>query len=293
MSTVNYHVLNDSVILNYDAKTQVIASTDSRYAQVIQAIKEKRLEDIPAIVEIERHFEGSGLTLRDGVLYDGDSAIPPQLNKRILAFKEEGLPFEPLIAFWNNLKKNPSFNSRQMLFAFLEHNGHPLTQDGKFIAYRGISGDFKDKHTGTMDNSPGTVVQMPRDLVDDNPNNTCSNGLHVACFDYARGFGEKLVEVKVDPADVVAVPTDYNGTKMRVARFEVIQEVASMRTEQLYGHQSEADYADEDTSDEEELSEEDRKREALEKGECPECSHDIDNFSNFCSECGADLDDYR
>jgi hypothetical protein len=30
--------------------------------------------------------------------------------------------------------------------------------------------------------------------------------------------------VKVNPADVVAVPTDYNGTKMRVCRFEVLEE---------------------------------------------------------------------
>jgi hypothetical protein len=288
---MNYTILNDSMVLNYDGKTITISASDSRFSKVKDAIREGRLADIPALVEIERHFQGSGLELRDGVLYDGEVALPPQLNKRILAFKEEGLPFEPLINFWNNLKKNPSFNSRQMLFAFLEHNGHPLTPEGYFIAYRGIAEDFKDKHTGTMDNSPGKVLEMPRDLVDDNPNNTCSHGLHVACFDYAKGFGPKLVEVKVNPADVVAVPTDYNGTKMRVCRFEVIQEVASMRTEQLYGHAS----AEEDSDDEDliEQSEEDRIREAIENDTCPDCSHDIDAFANFCSECGADLDQYR
>jgi predicted RNase H-like nuclease (RuvC/YqgF family) len=53
----------------------------------------------------------------------------------------------------------------------------------------------------------------------------------VACFDYAKGFGEKLVEVLVNPADVVCVPVDYNGTKMRVCRFEVVAECQEMNTE--------------------------------------------------------------
>jgi hypothetical protein len=141
-----------------------------------------------------------------------------------LKFKEQKLPYKALLKFWDNLKKNPSFNSRKMLFKFLEHNGHPLTSDGCFIAYRGVTEDFKDVHTKTFDNKPGSVCEMPRSQVNDNPNETCSDGLHVACFDYAKGFGPKLVEVKVNPIDVVCVPVDYNGTKMRVCRFEVIQE---------------------------------------------------------------------
>src|SRR5690606_24725742 len=74
-----------------------------------------------------------------------------------------------------------------------------------------------------------------------NPNNTCSFGLHVACFDYAKGFGPRLIEVKVNPADVVCVPTDYNGTKMRVCKFEVIQECQAIRDEVLYNYETPED----------------------------------------------------
>jgi len=102
-----------------------------------------------------------------------------------------------------------------MLYSFLEHNGHPLTEGGHFIAYRGVTEDFKDMHTRTFNNSPGSVCEMPREEVDDNPNNTCSTGLHVASFKYASDFGPKVVEVKINPKDVVAVPVDYNGIKMR------------------------------------------------------------------------------
>jgi len=39
--------------------------------------------------------------------------------------------------------------------------------------------EFKlvDNYTGTMDNSVGQIVSMPRQAVDNNRNQTCSNGL--------------------------------------------------------------------------------------------------------------------
>lgn len=244
---VNFHVLRESIVLNYDGKTHVIAKGDDRYEGVLTCIRDNRLSDIPAIVEIERGFNGSGLELKDGLVYAEGTPIPTELNNRILAYKEAKIPYDSLLKFWENLKKNPSFNSRKMLFDFITHNGHPLTQDGCFIAYRGVREDFKDVHTGKFDNKPGSVCEMPRSEVDENPNNTCSSGLHIACYEYAKGFGVKLVEVKVNPADVVAVPTDYNGTKMRVCRFEVVQECANIREELVYP---------EDTSEEDELEEE-------------------------------------
>jgi hypothetical protein len=230
---MNYHILNDSMILNFDGKTMTIARTDARFDKVLDCIREDRLDDIKAIVDVAAAFNGGGLELRDGVICVDGVALPTELSARILKFREERLPYQPLLAFWANLRKNPSFNSRQMLYKFLEHNGHPLTQDGCFIAYRGVTEDFKDVHSKTFDNSPGKVCEVPRDQVDDNPNNTCSHGLHVACFDYAKGFGPKLVEVKVNPADVVAVPTDYNGTKMRVCKFEVLNTIDKPRDETL------------------------------------------------------------
>lgn len=273
---MNYHVLDNSIVLNYLGKTVVISRDDSRYEPVLECLQQSkespdRLDDIPAIVETERAWEGTGIELRDGILYENDNPIPPELNARILNYKELGLPYDSLLLFWENLKLNPSFNARQMLFKFLEHNGHPMTEDGCFIAYRGVSEDFKDKHTGKFDNSVGATLEMPREAVDDNPNNTCSTGLHVACYEYAKGFGEKLVEVKVNPKDVVAVPTDYNGTKMRVCKFEVVALGHSIRTEALYGRPETAQVEEEDLEDD---------------SECSNCGESRDYGDNYCPECG-------
>jgi hypothetical protein len=276
---MHYHVLEQSIVLNYLGKTVVVSKGDSRFEDVLECIRNGDLDSIPAIVEVEKGFEGTGLELKDGLLYTDGQPIPSELNARILKYKDLGLPYEPLLKFWENLKQNPSYNSRAQLFAFLSHNGHPITEDGFFIAYRGVTNEFKDKHTGKFDNSVGAVCEMPREQVNDNPNETCSSGLHVACFDYAKGFGPQLVEVKVNPKDVVCVPTDYSGTKMRTCRFEVVAVGEKLRTEALYGRPETAEVS-------EEAKEEPEEEQEFEDYICENCSADKDDFHNFCPECG-------
>jgi hypothetical protein len=77
-----------------------------------------------------------------------------------------------------------------------------------------------------MDNSIGRVVEMERNMVDDNRDNTCSAGLHFCSHSYLQSFsGDRTVIVKIDPADVVSIPSDYNNAKGRTCRYEVIGEV--------------------------------------------------------------------
>jgi len=244
MKQVNYHLLGDSVVVNHNGRTSVFRKGDTRFEQIVACIRENRLGDIPELMDTEAAFAKRGLVLKDGLLHMDNEPLPETLSKRVLQLVEAQLPIDIMVKFWKNLKQNPSFNSRKMLYAFLEHNGHPLTEDGRFIAYRGVTKDFKDQHTGKFDNSVGQVCEVPRDQVDDNPNNTCSHGLHVACYDYARSFGPQLIEVAVDPKDVVAVPTDYNGTKMRVCKFEVVAKSEAMRTEPVYRMDNEEMMAD-------------------------------------------------
>jgi hypothetical protein len=235
MTNVNYVILSGSIIVNFEGATHNVASSDGRYAKILSAIKAGKLSEIPNLVDTTLALRQGGVDVRNGVVFIDNKALPDSLSDRILQFFHESLPYEPLIKFWRKLNKNPSFNSREQLFKFLEHNGHPITTEGNFIAYRSVRRNFTDHHTGKMDNSIGRVVEVDRSDVDDNPNNTCSHGLHVACLSYAASFGGDriLIDVEVDPADVVAVPTDYNGTKMRVSRFKVVAESKGLRTETL------------------------------------------------------------
>jgi hypothetical protein len=222
---VNYILLPNSINVAFNGQLHTVKEGDHRYSQILEAVKSGDLEAIPSLIDITESFNAiDGVELVDGRIKLNGKDIPEVVSDRVLKFKEQGLPFEPLVKFAEKLMNNPSFNSRKMLYKFLEHNGHPITKDGNFIAYRKVRTDFTDCHTGKMDNSLGAIVTMDRNEVDDNPDNTCSSGLHVAAYDYASTFSQgHLLEVEIDPEDVVAVPNDYDGEKMRVCKFRVVK----------------------------------------------------------------------
>lgn len=226
----------NSIVVNYNGETHCVLKDKPEYELVIKALKERRNDDIPGIIEAAaealRNFGKAGtFNVKDGQLLVEGQTVPSALAKKILEFKENGLPHEPLVEFARNLMKNPSYRAVQQLFSFLEKNAHPITDDGCFIAYKAVGENFMDKYSGTFDNSPGKVCTMPRNQVNEDPEVTCSNGLHVANWDYAKNIygGEKMVEVKVNPRDVVAVPVDYNEAKMRTCEYTVLNEVKNAR----------------------------------------------------------------
>lgn len=242
---VNYILLPDSVTVSFDGQLHTIKTGDHRHSKIVEAIKSGALEAIPELVDIAASFASiDGVELVDGRIKLNGKDIPEIVSDRVLKFKEQDLPFEPLIKFAEKLQSNPSFNSRKMLYKFLEHNGHPITKDGNFIAYRKVRTDFTDCHTGKMDNSLGKIVEMDRNEVDDNPDNTCSSGLHVAAYDYAKSFSSgHLLEVEINPEDVVAVPNDYDGEKMRVCKFKVVKICESKLEEELYNIEDDCDFS--------------------------------------------------
>ena len=224
----------DSLVINFLGGITKKIQNPELIKIVIEAIKNNAsdiqlLELIDPIYKIKTHASGL-FGVSDGVVYIDNEAIPDALSARIIDFTDNGLPFEPLIKFWKNCKLNPDPMAKTDLYKFLEHNGHPITTDGFFIGYRAIRSDFKDKYTGIIDNSVGKLVAMDRSMVNSDPNQTCSTGLHVASYDYARNSygtfgienGDILVEVKVNPKFVVCVPIDYNSQKMRVCEYTVI-----------------------------------------------------------------------
>ena len=79
----------------------------------------------------------------------------------------------------------------------------------------------------TVDIEDGvTVVTMERNAVDDDKDRTCSSGLHFCSKDYLGHFGgERIMILKINPRDVVSIPSDYNDSKGRACRYEVIGEL--------------------------------------------------------------------
>jgi hypothetical protein len=238
---VNYIITDHNITVNYQGQTHIVPRTDKLADQLIQAIRDKRTDLIPNFVSNAKRVENFGkgnFTVKDDKIFIKGQQAPEVLSRKIIDFTNQGLPHEPLLKFAENLLKNPSFRAVNELFQFLEKNNHPITDNGCFIAYKKVRSDFKDGWTGTIDNSPGLTVEVPRNAVDEDATRTCSNGLHVANWDYANnkysaGAGALMLEVEVNPADVVAVPVDYDSAKMRVCRYVVLGVVDKEHSEDV------------------------------------------------------------
>jgi hypothetical protein len=208
----------DASHMNFDAVVEAIRARDFEKAIDLGSVK----------AFINTMTAGNVAVTDDGVTFKGQP-ITGYLASKMMLFFREGLPIDHYCKFLDNLMANPSMTSRNELFLFLEAADLPITPDGHFLAYKAVRSDFRDKHSGRFDNSPGQVHSMPRHDVDDDRNKTCSYGFHAAAYEYARGFmspGDKLVAVKIDPANVVSVPSDYGNQKLRCTSYEVMFEVS-------------------------------------------------------------------
>jgi len=158
----------------------------------------------------------------NNVFFFGDKALPTVIANRIRALAQEGTDPTPIFRFCERFMRNPSQRSIDQLWAFLDRSGIPFDDDGCFLAYKAVSEDLYDIHSGTILNKVGAVIKMDRTLVNDDPNAHCHVGLHVGALEYVRKFGPRVLIVKVDPMNVVSVPNDYDCMKMRVCEYTVV-----------------------------------------------------------------------
>jgi hypothetical protein len=271
-------ITDNNITVNYEGQTHIISRKDSLANDLIRALKEGRQDEIPNLVSAAKRVETFGkgyFTVDKGRILVNGQQVPEFLSRKITNFLSEGLPHQPLVQFAENLIKNPSYRAVQELFQFLEKNNHPITDNGCFIAYKKVRADFKDQHSGTFDNSPGQVVEMPRNQVNEDPTQTCSYGLHVANWDYAHnhysaGEDPVMLEVEVNPADVVAVPIDYDQAKMRVSSYKVLGVVTQELDKEMPYRKTQPDI---DSDEEEEY--------------CVYCGEDRECECEECDECGS------
>lgn len=186
------------------------------------------------------------VSVHAGRVYLDHVEVDNALTKAIAAFYVEGQDnFSPLVAFMEKIEMNPNEHSREMLFTWLAKHKFSICPDGDFIAYKGIGMDNCSissgraivngtLHNGNIPNAPGTIIEMPRNEVQHDPAIGCHTGLHVGNWRYASTFGSKTIRVKVNPRDVVSVPSDSNDEKMRVCRYKVMEQVTEEDTSMLF-----------------------------------------------------------
>lgn len=224
-----YIIQGSNLVVVINNKPFTIAKTHITYQKVIDAIKAQDWETVRLSVDPKKvviSFGSGNVDIKDDTFYWKGEEMHNTLSSRMVSMLQEGFTIEPMVAFMENLMLNPSKRSVTELYGFLEKNNLPITPDGHFLAYKKVRENYFDCHSGTMDNSPGNVVEMERNAVDDDKDRTCSTGLHFCSIDYLKSFGgARTVIVKINPRDIVSIPSDYNNSKGRTCRYEVVGEL--------------------------------------------------------------------
>lgn len=197
------------------------------------------LMDIPAAVAKQFNRLSDRVTAANGVLYlDGDE-IANALTAQVLRFMEAGVEdWKPLLAFFEKVLANPNDHSREQLYSWLDKHEFTITPDGDIVGYKGVrktaDGAYESINrgpaivdgvavNGAVPNQPGSIVEISRGYVHHDPSVGCSTGLHVGTYEYASSFAQgALLEVHVNPRDVVSVPTDCDWQKVRCCRYTVV-----------------------------------------------------------------------
>ena len=233
-----YLIQGNNITIVINNKPHTINKTHPTYEKVKEAIKTGQWDVVCNIIDPKKmvlNYGAGKLSVQGEKLFWNGVEFHNAMSKRMFQMLQEDLPIEPLVLFMENLMDNPSYRAVNELFGFLEKNNLPITSDGHFLAYKKVRENYKDVHSGTFDNSVGQTVTMERNQVNDNKEETCSAGLHFCSLGYLNHFGgERVVIVKINPRDVVSIPSDYNATKGRACRYEVIEEINKEQLNAIY-----------------------------------------------------------
>ena len=232
VSTLPMMITETNVTVIAEGKRHAINDAHVNFARIVDLLKTPgatvaQFLDLADLDRSVKKYSNGSITVNDGVVRYKNTELHNSLTKRMLSMMREGFDVAPLAAFLENLMSNPSATAVNELYGFLESNDLPITPDGHFLAYKKVREDYKDYHTNTFDNSVGQVLEMPRNQVDDKRDNTCSTGFHFCSLEYLGAFhggSGRVVILKINPRDVVSIPSDYNNSKGRACIYTVVGE---------------------------------------------------------------------
>jgi|TARA_Y100000817_G_scaffold308612_1_gene296608 hypothetical protein len=234
---MKYIISNDGTVNAFvGGKPYTFNKSHHNYGALVAYLENGNVEHFEASYDMAstvEHYCDGYVHVEKGELTWQGVPMPDLFTDRILQMRKEGFNIDPMLNFLDNMNDNPSDKAIVELFDFMQNKHLPITDDGHFLAYKAVSPDFKDIYTGNFDNSVGSEVSIDRSKVDSNRDKHCSAGLHVGAIDYVKSYGgidldedndggNQIVICKVNPADVVSVPSDARFQKLRCCKYEVV-----------------------------------------------------------------------
>jgi hypothetical protein len=229
----------EEVVIAIDGVPYVCRAEAPNYEAVLEALADRDEETLVDLLSIKGKADSmltdlavEGIEEVDGRYYYKGNPLEMGLSEYLYAALKSG-DYMPVVKFVQRLFENPSHDTRQRLFTFMDTNQMPIDSEGRFLAFKAVTSDFKDKHTRKINNAVGvTVPLMSWSEVDTNPSNHCSRGYHACSKDYIVGDGaffysgdDRVIAVAIAPEHVGSIPDDYNGAKLRCRKYEVLSDI--------------------------------------------------------------------
>lgn len=245
MANYPYIVSEETATLLYEGKPYTLQSSHPNFAPFKKALIEGDFETAINYLDIRKQveeFADGELIVKNGAVYWNSNRLHGKVVDKLLELLESGMKVgNPFIKFVKNLLDNPSNNSVEELYDFLSYKSLAIDDDGFVVGYKGVASDGWSQSGNTQTivlqgevnergqilNRVGDTIEVQRRSVDDNRQNQCSHGLHIGSFDYAKNWagGGKLLLVRFNPKDAVSVPQDCECQKLRVCKYEVLEEI--------------------------------------------------------------------
>ena len=291
-----------TVVDQATAKVHTITNTQPNWSKVVDLIKEEDNDDeilqaISVRAAVENFSSSGAITVVGNDVRYKDRALHGLDVDHLLEAIHTGnkRQAKALTLFLENKQLNPSYRAVNDMYKFRQDRGMPLTDDGCFLAYKGVQTSYWSKNgntetivlsgqtneQGQILNTIGAYIEVDRKCVEDDVTKGCGEGLHAGSLQYASGWGEKVIIVKINPKDVVSVP-EAEDNKMRVCAYTVVNECEGLMP-QNFSKELDEDW-DKDWD-----KDEDDDGEAYPES-CPDCGCHLEGRS-YCENCGWDAED--
>jgi len=251
-------ITTNQITLFIDGEQTIINKSHKNFDNILMALRKAKYDVIPSLLKgtiFEKEdesgvfeYENTRVTASGLEIFINNKWILLNTyvtNYIVAEYNSGNKNIKHLLKFVNHLIKNPSKNSVDQLYGFLEHHNLVIDEDGFVVAFKGIKendysvmgnpntivlqGETNEK--GQILNKVGSTIEISRLSCVDNPDASCAEGLHVGSYSFAKGWGTKFILVRFNPADAVSVPNNSTFHKCRVCRYEIIKELNKEKPE--------------------------------------------------------------
>lgn len=314
---VPYITSNGSVTIFLRNVPRQFSLSSAQGEKIFEALKnpEHTAEEIAELADVKLYV--AKVTLGRVTVCDDDQF---RIDGRVVDYGLRNILLKTLLSkadptyltqFLEHVDMNPNKGIAEHVYRFIEKGNMPITPDGCFLAFKRVREDFSSFHSGQEDVSitdletkenvvqrghishrVGTELVMIRDACDDNRFQTCSVGLHACSHSYLPHYCSsrgRVMIVKINPRDVVAVPNDYNDAKLRCCRLQVVGEIPQADAPTHFGEPVDDRYEDDNFEEEIDDIEEVVTLSEVQKWAVDDALYDIDHagIANFDSTDGA------